>query len=338
MSQGTGNASITLLDEAGIDGDQIRREMRLGLLASPKDLSPWPKYFYDAEGSRLFEEITELPEYYQTRTELSILKERSREIIQTTGSRELIELGSGSSSKTRALLDALLDSEADRIPRYVPLDVSESALRESSERLAVEYPELEIRGYVGDFDTSLGWLLGGPESANSAGGRLVIFLGGTIGNFTPGKRRGFLREIRAGLRPGDHLLIGVDLVKDREILEAAYDDPAGVTARFNKNMLVVLNERLGASFDPDLFDHRAIYDEQETRIEMWLDSRTAQEVPVPGAELTAGFEEGEGMRTEISTKFTPESATRMLEEAGLTPLYLHTDEQALFGLALGRTN
>ncbi|HET7479009.1 MAG TPA: L-histidine N(alpha)-methyltransferase [Rubrobacteraceae bacterium] len=337
-SRGTGNINITLLDEVGSGEDQISRDVRAGLLSSPKDLSPWPKYFYDAEGSRLFEEITELPEYYQTRAELSILQDRAKEIIEITGSRELVELGSGSASKTRALLDALLGSRDETVsetPRYMPLDVSESALRESGERLTVEYPQLEIQGYVGDFDTSLGRLLG-PESANGSGGRLVIFLGGTIGNFTPEKRRSFLRKIRAGLTPGEHALIGVDLVKDRETLEAAYDDSARVTARFNKNMLSVLNNRLGAGFEPDLFEHRAIYNEQEQRIEMWLDSCVDQNVPIPALGLDVRFAAGEGMRTEISTKFTPDSASEMLEEAGLELLDLYTDERNLFGLALGR--
>ncbi|HEX2729214.1 MAG TPA: L-histidine N(alpha)-methyltransferase [Rubrobacteraceae bacterium] len=331
--------SITPLVEDGPGVEPIPREVRSGLLARPKDLSPWPKYFYDAEGSRLFEQITELPEYYQTRAELSILKEKSPEIVETTGFRELVELGSGSASKTRALLDARFDSrdgQAHEPIRYVPLDVSESALRESGERLTVEYPELEIRGYVGDFDTSLGKLLGGPETANGFGGRLVIFLGGTIGNFTPEKRRTFLRNISAGLAAGEHVLIGVDLVKDRETLEAAYDDSAGVTARFNKNMLNVLNDRLGAGFNPTLFDHRAVYNEEEQRIEMWLDSRTDQEVPIPTLDLAARFAAGEGMRTEISTKFTLDSASEMLEDANLELLDLYTDHQGLFGLALGR--
>ena len=339
MNREPGTVSITPLDEGGPAVDQIPREVRSGLLASPKDLSPWPKYFYDAEGSRLFEQITELPEYYQTRAELSILKEKSGEIVETTGCQELVELGSGSASKTRALLDALFDSrdeKADGLTRYVPLDVSESALRESGERLTVEYPELEIRGYIGDFDTSLGKLLGGPESANGSGGRLVIFLGGTIGNFTPEKRRSFLRNISAGLAAGEHVLIGVDLVKDRNTLEAAYDDSAGVTARFNKNMLNVLNDRLGANFDPNLFDHRAVYNEEEQRIEMWLDSRMDQKVPIPTLDLDARFTAGEGMRTEISTKFTLDSASKMLEEADLELLDLYTDRRKLFGLALGR--
>lgn len=333
-----GNVSITPLDEVGLGVDPIPWEVRSGLLASPKDLSPWPKYFYDAEGSQLFEQITELPEYYQTRAELSILKERSGEIVETTGFRELVELGSGSASKTRALLDALFDArdgKADGPLRYVPLDVSESALRESGERLTGEYPELEIRGYVGDFDTSLGKLLG-PESADGSGRRLVIFLGGTIGNFTPEKRRAFVQQISTGLATGEHVLIGVDLVKDRETLEAAYDDSVGVTARFNKNMLRVLNNRLGADFDPNLFDHRAAYNEDEQRIEMWLDSRVDQAVPIPALDLETHFDAGEGMRTEISTKFTLDSAKKMLEEADLELVDLYTDHQRLFGVALGR--
>lgn len=337
MHRGTGTVSITRLAGGEVDPEQMARDVKAGLSSEPKDLSPWPKYFYDSKGSRLFEEITELPEYYQTRAELSILREKAGEIVETSGCRELIELGSGSASKTRALLDALVHASNGDLVRYAPLDVSESALRESARMLLEEYPDLEIHGYVGDFERSLDRLLGDPENGlDGSIGRLVIFLGGTIGNFTPGKRREFLREVRAGLRAGDHLLVGVDLVKDHEILKAAYDDSAGITSLFNKNMLVVLNERLGAGFDPHLFDHRAFYNPEQTRIEMWLDSRTEQKVSVPGAGLVASFEEGEGMRTEISTKFTLESATRMLEEAGLTPLCLHTDRQDLFGLALGR--
>lgn len=337
MQRRTGTVRITRLG-GGADPARISREVKVGLASTPKDLSPWPKYFYDAEGSRLFEEITELPEYYQTRAELSILRNKAGELVEISGCRELIELGSGSASKTRALLDAMFHASNGDPVRYAPLDVSESALRESARTLLEEYPDLEIHGHVGDFEGSLDRFLGAPPLDGGSGSRLVIFLGGTIGNFVPGKRHEFLDEIRAGLRSGDHLLVGVDLVKDREILEAAYDDPAGVTARFNKNMLVVLNERLAARFDPDLFDHRAFYNAEESRIEMWLDSRVDQEVPVPGADLVVGFEQDEGMRTEISTKFTPESAIRMLEEAGLTPLYLHTDERDLFGLVLGRAD
>ncbi len=349
MNQGSGTVRIVTLEEAG-DADQMARDVRAGLLSVPKDLSPWPKYFYDAEGSRLFERITELPEYYQTRTELSILREKAREIVARARCREIVELGSGSASKTRTLLDAMLETRAhDGVPsgtldknlnghpaRYVPLDVSVSALRESGERLLQEYPELEILGYVGDFERSPARLLRDQPAGEGDGGRLVILLGGTIGNFTPERRRSFLGGLRAGLMGGDHLLIGVDLVKDPRFLEAAYDDGAGVTARFNKNLLKVINERLGGEFDPNLFVHRARYDAEEARVEMWLRSTVEQEVRVSGLDLEVRFEVGEGMRTEISAKFTPESVRRMFDEADLTLLDLYTDNRNLFGLALGR--
>ncbi len=322
---------VVVLDAAEEETDRMSRDVRAGLSAVPKDLSPWPKYFYDAEGSRLFEEITAQPEYYQTGAELSILKDRAASIVSRTGCRELVELGSGSAGKTRTLIDALLDASSGAGPaRYVPLDVSESALRESGEGLLAAYPGLEIRGFVGDFDLSLGRLLGRPSDLR----RLVAFLGGTIGNFTPQKRREFLRDIRAGLRGGDHVLIGMDLVKDPRVLEAAYNDAAGVTARFNKHMLDVINERLGTDFDPDLFSHRAFYAAANERIEMWLDSGADQAVKLPDSEVRFG--RGEGMRTEISTKFTPESAARTFEEADLKLLDLYTDERNVFALALGR--
>jgi L-histidine N-alpha-methyltransferase len=321
------------LEEARGDADQMARDVHAGLLSEPKDLSPWPKYFYDAEGSQLFEEITTLPEYYQTRTELSILRETAPDIISYAQPRELVELGSGSASKTRTLLDAMWKT-GDRVDGamcYVPLDVSESALKESTERLLEEYPGLEVLGFVGDFDRSLDRVLGRPRD----GGRLVAFLGGTIGNFAPEKRRSFLDEVRAELREGDHFLLGVDLVKDTKILEAAYDDAAGVTARFNKNLLRVLNERLGGQFDPDLFLHRAIYDAKERRIEMWLFSEVEQTVEISDLELQVPFRAGEGIRTEISAKFTREGVERMFDEADLALLDWRTDAQGLFGLALG---
>ena len=342
MNRGRGTVRIVTLEEVG-DVEQMARDVRAGLLSIPKDLSAWPKYFYDAEGSRLFERITELPEYYQTRTELSILREKAREIVFRARCREIVELGSGSASKTRTLLDALLEARAPdgnpngRPARYVPLDVSVSALRESGERLLEEYPGLEISGYVGDFERSPARLLGDLAGADAGQeGRLVVFLGGTIGNFTPERRRSFLSGLRAGLKGGDHVLIGVDLVKDPRVLEAAYDDGAGVTARFNKNLLKVLNERLEGEFDPDLFVHRAVYDAEKARIEMWLRSTVDQEVYVAGLDLEVRFGVGEGMRTEISAKFTPGSAGRMFDEAGLTLLDLYTDDRNLFGLALGK--
>jgi len=325
---GEGTTEVVVLDEAGENAGQMARDVRAGLAATPKDLSPWPKYFYDAQGSRLFEEITAQPEYYQTEAELSILTDRSDELVARTGCGELVELGSGSASKTHALIEAIFAAN-DLPPRYVPLDVSESALRESGERLVSEYPGLEVQGFVGDFERSLGRLLARPSDR----GRLVAFLGGTIGNFTPQKRRGFLGTLRDGLREGDRVLIGLDLVKDRRTLEAAYNDAAGVTARFNRNMIRVINRRLGAGLDPDLFSHRAVYNADRERIEMWLDSETEQSVSTP--HLEANFERGEGVRTEISTKFTPDSAAKTFEEAGLELLDLYTDDRKFFALALG---
>jgi L-histidine N-alpha-methyltransferase len=337
MDRRTARTTVRALDDTGEDLGQMVEDVRVGLLSNPKDLSPWPKYFYDSEGSELFEEITVLPEYYQTRTELSILVERAPEIVARTRCRELVELGSGSASKTRTLLDAMTAEQGRYVQdpaRYVPFDVSESALKGSAERLLEEYPALEIHGFVGDFDHSLERLLARPRPANGLG-RLVVFLGGTIGNFTPEKRREFLSRIRSGLEEGDYLLIGVDLVKDARVLEAAYDDAASVTARFNKNLLSVLNRKLGGEFDPDLFDHRATYNPEESRVEMWLDSKVAQRVPVAALGLEVPFEAGEGVRTEISTKFTRESVAGAFDEAGLRLLDLYTDEEDLFGLALG---
>jgi L-histidine Nalpha-methyltransferase len=337
MDRRAARTAVRALDDMGEDLEQMARDVRTGLLSSPKDLSPWPKHFYDAEGSELFEKITALPEYYQTRTELSILQSRASEIVARTCCRELVELGSGSASKTRTLLDAMTAEQGRYLQepaRYVPFDVSESALKGSAERLLEQYPALEIHGFVGDFEHSLESLLSRPRSASGLE-RLVVFLGGTIGNFTPEKRREFLGRLRSGLEEGDYLLIGVDLDKDARVLEAAYDDAAGVTARFNKNLLSVLNRKLGAEFDPDLFDHRATYNPEESRIEMWLDSKVAQRVPVAALNLEVPFEAGEGMRTEISTKFTRESVAEAFDGAGLRLLDLYTDEEDLFGLALG---
>ena len=332
MASGADRVTVRSLGEEAEDLGRMAEDVRAGLLGVPKDLSPWPKYFYDARGSEIFEEITEQPEYYQTRTELSILEEKAPQIVRRTHCRKLVELGSGSASKTRALLDAMIDAGEGPV-RYVPFDVSENAVTGSAERLLGEYPELEIRGYVGDFDHSLERLLDRPDPDGP--GRLVIFLGGTIGNFTPERRREFLCTLKAGLGGRDHLLIGMDLVKDPSVIEAAYDDAAGVTAAFNKNLLRVLNRQLGGEFDPDLFAHRATYNHEESRVEMWLDSGVAQRVPVAALDLEVPFEEGEGVRTEISAKFTRESAAGAFREAGLRMLDLYTDPEDLFGLALG---
>ena len=318
---------------------EMAENVGAGLLARPKDLSPWPKYFYDEKGSALFEEITALPEYYQTRTELSILRDRAPEIVARTRCRELVELGSGSARKTHALLDAMTTSFPKDPVRYVPLDVSENALVSSATRLLKEYPALEISGFIGDFDHSLGGLLAYPQSTDETrtgdSERLVAFLGGTIGNLTPERRQFFLKRLRALLQEGDHLLVGVDLVKDARLLEAAYDDAAGVTARFNKNLLNILNRKLGGGFDPTLFDHRAVYNVQAARIEMWLDSKVAHKVPLAALRLEVPFEAREGIRTEISAKFTRPTVEHMLEEAGFILTGWYTDEGELFGLALG---
>ena len=333
MASGARRATVRSLGEEAEDLGRMVEDVRAGLFKVPKDLSPWPKYFYDARGSEIFEDITEQPEYYQTRTELSILVEKAPEIMRRTRCRELVELGSGSASKTRALLDAMMEAGKGPV-RYVPFDVSESAVTGSAERLFEEYPELEIQGYVGDFDRSLERLLGTDPGGP---GRLVIFLGGTLGNFTPERRREFLGRLKNGLGERDHLLIGVDLVKDPSVIEAAYDDAAGVTAAFNKNLLRVLNQKLGGEFDLDLFAHRATYNHEHSRLEMWLDSEVAQNVPVAALKTEIPFEEGEGMRTEISTKFTLESVDGAFGESGLRMLDLYTDDQELFGLALGKT-
>ncbi len=329
----TDRARIERLGDSGVDPERMAEDVRAGLLSQPKDLSAWPKYFYDERGSELFEDITELPEYYQTRTEASILEARSREIVERTRCRELVELGSGSASKTRVLLDAMASEEVDPF-RYVPLDVSESALEGSALKLLEEYPRLRIQGFVGDFEGPLERVFSGGEG--EGGGRLVIFLGGTLGNFTPEKRREFLGKLRAGLREGDHLLVGMDLVKDPSVLEAAYDDAKGVTAEFNKNLLRALNEKLGASFDPDLFEHRSVFNREKSRVEMWLHSQVAQKMMVQALGMEVAFEAGEGMRTEISTKFTLESARAMFGEGGFELSELYTDPDDLFGLALGR--
>ncbi len=343
MQERPEQASIEDLGSAGADLGDMARAVKAGLTSVPKDLSPWPKYFYDAEGSEIFEEITAQPEYYQTRTELSILQDRAGDLVSRTGCRELVELGSGSASKTRALLDAMFEAARREDPpgsvRYVPMDVSASAVEESAGRLLEEYPGLDIQGFVGDFDHSVGSFLSGSAGSNGSpealARRLVIFLGGTIGNFTPEKRQEFLREVQSGLSPGDYFMVGMDLVKDRETLKAAYNDAAGVTARFNKNLLKVVNEKLGGEFDPQTFSHDAVFNEEDSRIEMWLTSELDQEVPVAGLGLEVPFEAGEGIRTEISTKFTYDSARRMFDGSGLSLVELYTDRRDLFGLALG---
>jgi L-histidine N-alpha-methyltransferase len=301
----------------------MRRDVTRGLQATPKELPS--KYFYDEEGSALFDAITRLPEYYPTRTERAILVERAGEIAARSGADTLIELGSGTSEKTRLLLDAFAARGALR--RFVPFDVDEATLRSAAATVAGEYPGVAVHAVVGDFERHLGLL---PKG----GRRMIAFLGSTIGNLTPEQREVFLAAVVAQLEPGDTFLLGTDLVKDIGRLEAAYDDAAGVTAAFNRNVLVRLNRELDADFAPDAFEHVALFDPEREWIEMRLRSSADQVVTVGGLGLTVPFVTGEEMRTEISAKFRPDGLSGELTVAGLALLDLWTDPAGDFALSL----
>ncbi|MBL1103847.1 L-histidine N(alpha)-methyltransferase [Streptomyces sp. 5-8] len=298
----------------------LRADVLNGLTVTPKWLPP--KWFYDARGSELFEQITELPEYYPTRAEREILATRSGEIAAASGARTLVELGSGSSEKTRYLIEALGSLEA-----YIPVDVSESALVQAGRALVEERPDLDVHALIADFTAPL-------TLPATPGPRLVAFLGGTLGNLLPAERARFLASVRSLLAPGDGLLLGTDLVKDERVLVRAYDDAAGVTAAFNKNVLAVVDRELGADFDPDAFDHVAVWDAEREWIEMRLRSRTAQTVKVPALNLAVDFAAGEDLRTEVSAKFRREGVTTELAAAGLELSHWWTDEQGRFALSL----
>jgi len=313
----------------------LRADALAGLTATPKSLPP--KWFYDAQGSALFEKITELPEYYPTRAERAILRAVAPEIAALTGAAALVELGSGSSEKTRLLLSALRD--AGTLHGYVPVDVSESALAAAGDALAAEYPGLAVHAVVADFENYLGLPsdAGNNVASNgdaAAGPRLVAFLGSTIGNMVPAEREVFLRRVRARLRPGDTFLLGTDLVKDPAVLVAAYDDSAGVTAAFNKNVLAVLNAELGADFDLDAFEHLAVWDAGREWIEMRLRATSAQSVRVADLGLAVEFAAGEEMRTEVSAKFREAGVRSELAAAGLAMRSWWTDPDGQFGLSL----
>jgi L-histidine Nalpha-methyltransferase len=297
-----------------------------GLTRPFKELPP--KHFYDARGAELFDRICELPEYYPTRAERTILEDHAVEIAQLTGAVELVELGSGTAAKTRVLLDAL--HGAGTLERYVPVDVTESMVRECAHTLTNEYPGLRVHGVIGDFERHL------DRIPTAAGPRIVAFLGGTIGNFPPGSRRRQLRRIAELLRPGDHLLLGTDLVKDPQVLEAAYDDAQGVTAEFNLNVLRVLNRELQANFDPDDFEHVALFNHEHEWIEMRLRARREHTTLVRDLDLPVHFDAGEEIRTEISAKFTPERLDADLAAAGLELVRWLTDPDSLFALTLSR--
>jgi L-histidine Nalpha-methyltransferase len=312
----------------------LRADALAGLTATPKSLPP--KWFYDAQGSALFDKITELPEYYPTRAERAILRAVAPEIAALTGAAALVELGSGSSEKTRLLLSALRD--AGTLRGYVPVDVSESALAAAGDALTAEYPGLAVHAVVADFEKYLGVPSnpgnGTTPGDDNGGPRLVAFLGSTIGNMVPAERAVFLRRVRAQLRPGDAFLLGTDLVKDPAVLVAAYDDSAGVTAAFNKNVLAVLNAELGADFDLDAFDHVAVWDAGREWIEMRLRAASAQSVLVRDLGLTVEFAAGEEMRTEVSAKFREAGVRTELAAAGLSMRSWWTDEDGQFGLSL----
>ncbi|WP_179474069.1 L-histidine N(alpha)-methyltransferase [Mycolicibacterium vinylchloridicum] len=301
----------------------LRNDVRNGLTQMPKSLPP--KWFYDAIGSDLFDQITRLPEYYPTRAEAAILRTQSPAIAEASGADTLVELGSGTSEKTRQLLTALRDNGSLR--RFVPFDVDSGVLESAGAALGSDYPGLEIDAVCGDFEEHLAKIPVG-------GRRLFVFLGSTIGNLTPGPRKQFLATLAEVLDPGDSLLLGTDLVKDAGRLVRAYDDSAGVTARFNLNVLAVVNRELDANFDLDAFEHVARWNAEEERIEMWLRATTPQRVGVGALGLEVDFAAGEEMLTEVSCKFRPEVVTQELAEAGLRRTHWWTDPAGDFGLSL----
>ena len=329
MSDGRGYTYTDLLP-ADFDAGTLRDDVLTGLTGHDKWLPP--KWFYDKNGSALFEEITRLPEYYPTRTERAILLEHAPQIIAAAGCDELVELGSGSSEKTTALLDALVAS--GRGQAYEALDVSESALRMACEVLVPAYPGLRISAVRADFENQLDAVLGSGAGTSSGGGRLVIFLGGTIGNLAPAERARFLSRLRAVLRTGDSFLLGADLVKSPEVLIPAYDDAAGVTAAFNLNVLEVLNRRLAADFDRDDFAHVAVWDPEQEWIEMRLQARRDVTARVADLGLDLAFTAGEQLRTEISAKFTRPRLEQEFAAAGFAAQGWWTDDQSWFSLSL----
>jgi L-histidine N-alpha-methyltransferase len=309
------------------DERSLANDVLDGLTKPFKELAP--KHFYDARGSELFDQICELPEYYPTRAELAILRQRSAEIVAATGARELVELGSGASAKARVLMDAM--DAAGQLRRYVPLDVSQSVVEDAARVLIDDYPDLMVHGVVGDLERHLQHV---PPSDGVP--RLVALLGGTIGNFPPGTRRGVLSKISTLLGPEDRLLLGTDLVKDPAVIETAYNDSAGVTAAFNRNLLHVLNRELEADFDPDAFAHVAFFDRRHEWVEMRLRALRPCSVLVGRLDLRVEFAAGEELRTEISTKFTRERVAGDLMAAGLELTDWFTDADGLYGISMAR--
>jgi L-histidine Nalpha-methyltransferase len=310
----------------GTSLESMAEDVRAGLTRKGLKILP-PKYFYDDRGSELFDEITSLPEYYPTRCERTILNRRAPEIVEITGARELLELGSGMASKTRALLFAM--AGAGTLERYLPMDVSELVVGRCAEELVEMYPGLTVHGMVGDFEQHL-------EHVPRARQRLVAFLGGTIGNLYPDERAPFLRDVAKLMGPGGWLVMGTDLVKDVDTLEAAYNDSAGVTAEFNRNMLNAINRELDADFDVDSFEHVAFWNPLDSWIEMRLRAHGEQRVTIEGADLEIELADGEEIRTEISTKFTRERLEEELAGAGMELEAFFTDDDEMFALSLAK--
>jgi L-histidine Nalpha-methyltransferase len=303
----------------------LAEDVREGLSCPFKELPP--KYFYDERGSELFEAITELDEYYPTRAERSILDGRAGEIVAVASPTTLIELGSGAAAKTRCLLDAM--QAGGSLETYVPVDISEEITRRVAEELTSEYEGLRVHGIVCDYETHL-------ERVPREEGALIAFLGGTIGNFRPAPRRSFLARIATLMYPGDRFLLGTDLVKEPAVLERAYNDAAGVTAEFNKNVLHVLNRELDADFDPDAFEHVAFWDADNEWMDIRLRSLTEQFIDLRELDMRSHFARNEEMRTEISTKFTRERLETSYADAGLELVEWWTDPDELYALSLAK--
>ncbi|MEC4805535.1 MAG: L-histidine N(alpha)-methyltransferase [Jaaginema sp. PMC 1079.18] len=307
--------------EQGEDGEDVVR----GLTQTPKTLSP--RYFYDDKGSELFEQICELPEYYPTRTEALILERYASEIARCTGACELVELGSGSSTKTRLLLSAYQELQSPL--HYLPIDVSGGILEASARQLLQDYPTLQIRGLVGTYEQALAHLE--PPVLPT---RLMFFLGSTLGNFTPQECDRFLGQVKAGLSTGNYFLLGLDLQKPKAVLEAAYNDSQGVTAAFNLNMLAHLNRRFGGNFNLDWFTHEAIYNEDAAQIEMYLHCQRDCTVRLEKLDLEVAFQAGESILTEISRKFDLTQMSAYLESQGWETTQTWCDPKGWFGLLL----
>ena len=326
MSSSTNISNIIIDVHVSMQNPQdIREEILDGLLSTPRSLPT--KYFYDDRGSELFERICELPEYYQTRTEHQLLQSVADEVISVTGADELVELGSGAATKTRVLLNAL--ARARQLRSYVPFDFSEGILRRVAQELVQEFEGLQVHGVVGDFLAHLGHI---PDG----GRRLVIMLGGTIGNLGPETAPAFLSSVYEEMASGDFFLLGVQLITDVPRLENAYNDSEGITAEFNKNILLVLKSVIGANFDPDAFEHVARYNHEQHRIEMYLRSTRLQSIPIPELNFTLNLDKNEEILTEISTKYNRTQVEKLLTNAGFVMAEWYTDPSQLHGLALAR--